>query len=536
VHVVTWGNDCTAQIVRELYDLPAGIVYMHNGGKFDVNFLWDYIDHTREASISNGRVIVCYIKCSDGWHEIRDSYKIFPAPLASYSKTEISYGKFEAGTCYEISSRNEIVIRELYKDEIVSYLKDDCAFLHDICSAFIAKFGKAYLTIGSCATAELKRFYDLGKKLTPELDADLRQFYFGGRVQCFEKGIIKGDIRSYDVNSMYPFVMATYQHPIGHPSPDNKRTISDDTFFLTVEGINKGAFIANSSSGKTFANTWGTFNTTIHEYNTAIELGLFVPHNILRTVDFPEHTNFEKFVSHFYAQRQAATDRMTTLDKYVEEWYAAKLEKDFNKNLLNNSYGKQAINPANYFRYKLTDGDTDLTCDWCAGKYCIEEGSYNDRQYECGGWHRDVYKIEQDLMFWKKPSQRVTLNNVAIGASITGAARSYLMRGIHAAVRPIYCDTDSIMCVGELQMPVHSSNLGAWKLEYTGDRLAVYGKKGYHLSASGKSLKQASKGAQLTASEIELVAAGGVVHYVQQAPCFLLGGNVAWIERNIRMT
>jgi hypothetical protein len=541
---VSWGENCTPEIVSSLYELPAGIVYMHNGGKFDINFLWDYVDKEREASISNGRVLSCYIKCRDGYHEIRDSYKIFPAPLASYSKTEISYAKFEAGFCYDIKTRKKVVIRELYRDEIVAYLKDDCAFLHDICSGFITKFGKPYLTIGSCATAELKKLYDLGPKFTRELDADLRPFYFGGRVQCFEKGIITGDVRAYDVNSMYPYVMANYWHPIGHPQPYNNREITEETFFLTVEGVNKGAFISSTKQGKTFEIESGIFNVTIHEYETALDLHLFETRNILRTVDFAQRSKFDLFVNPFYAQRQLATDAMKSCEKHSAEWKVYSLEKDFNKNLLNNSYGKQAINPANYYRYKLTNGDTDIRCDWCEGKYCEEVDEDGCRQYVCGGWHRDVYKVEQDLMFWKKPSERVTLNNVAIGASITGAARSYLMRGISAADRPIYCDTDSIVCVGELNMPVHSSNLGAWKLEYQGDRFAVYGKKGYNLSKIESkngidkrvNLKSASKGAQLTPSEIEEVAAGKVIHYMQAAPCFSLGGSASWIERDIRMT
>ena len=525
----SWGADCTAQIVQELAQLPSGIVYIHNGGRFDIHFLWDFLTQEREPSINKNRVVVCYIESADGYHEIRDSYKIFPAGLAEYKKTEIDYRKFEK-EC-----------REDHKQEILDYLDDDCIFLHQIVSAFIDKFGKAYLTVGSCATSELKRFYDLGEKFTPELDEDMRQYYFGARVQCFEKGIIAGDLRSYDVNSMYPFVMATYQHPLGHPSPHNNRCITDDTFFITVEGKNKGAFISRTKQGKTFDLEDGVFNVTIHEWNAALELGLFEPRNILRTVDFPAHGNFADFVQHFYADRQIATDRMERLkdagQKYSTEWYAAKLEKDFNKNLLNNSYGKQAINPANYYRYLVTGFDACLYVDWCERNNCCEVGSYESRQYACGGWHRCGFDDVSGRQFWRKPSQRVQLNNVAIGASITGAARSYLLRGISAADRPIYCDTDSIMCVGDLNMPVHSSNLGAWKLEYKGSELAVYGKKGYALfDAAGVCLKSASKGAQLTPAQIVEVAQGNVVHYVQQAPCFSLTGEVSWIQRNIRIT
>jgi hypothetical protein len=41
--------------------------------------------------------------------------------------------------------------------------------------------------------------------------------FFGGRVECF-KLVDEGEIASLDVNSLYPFVLATKKFPVGHPT------------------------------------------------------------------------------------------------------------------------------------------------------------------------------------------------------------------------------------------------------------------------------------------------------------------------------
>jgi hypothetical protein len=41
--------------------------------------------------------------------------------------------------------------------------------------------------------------------------------FFGGRVECF-KLVDEGEIGSFDVNSLYPFVLATKKFPVGHPT------------------------------------------------------------------------------------------------------------------------------------------------------------------------------------------------------------------------------------------------------------------------------------------------------------------------------
>src|ERR1700677_974061 len=143
-----WGDGCTQRIMSRLYERDPGIVYTHNLGKFDIFFILEYIDQTKPMLIIKDRIVQCYIRCSKGLHKLRDSLKILPFSLDTYQKTKIDYAKFERP------------VREEHKDEILSYLKDDCVFLYELCSEFVKTFGPA-ITIGSVAMKELKNFHDI---------------------------------------------------------------------------------------------------------------------------------------------------------------------------------------------------------------------------------------------------------------------------------------------------------------------------------------------------------------------------------------
>ena len=98
---------------------------------------------------------------------------------------------------------------------------------------------------------------------------------FGGRVECLQgPGKWNGLFRLYDVNSMYPHVMAEFSHPIGAEFFVDNR-ITDLTAFVRVRCTNHGALLARDTDGSITTNIAnGEFNTTIHEYKTALELGM----------------------------------------------------------------------------------------------------------------------------------------------------------------------------------------------------------------------------------------------------------------------
>jgi hypothetical protein len=55
--------------------------------------------------------------------------------------------------------------------------------------------------------------------------------------------------------------------------------------------------------------------------------------------------------------------------------------------------------------------------------------------------------------------------------------------------RPIYCDTDSIICEA-FGGNLHDTELGGWKIEAEGDYAAIAGKKLYAVFDNGKGAKE----------------------------------------------
>lgn len=488
-----WGNEnCTEKLVKALDDLEPGIIFLHNGGRFDVFYLLKYIDTKKPMLIIKSRIVVCYIKCKNGWHELRDSYKILPFGLSKYKKDEIDYKIFE---------RNKRSKPE-NKSLILSYLKTDCQYTWELCTQFLERFGN-YITIGGAAINELKKFHDIGERHNESTDDDIRSnYYVGARVECFQKGIIKGKINVYDVNSMYPYVMANCKHPIGFPSMETRK-VGKDTFFVTAEGTNYGAFPMRTKSGIRFDVEHGIFSVSIHEWKTALELDLFKPTKILRAVDYVDNITFDKFVNFFYEGRKKAIlekDKITDL---------------FFKYLLNNSYGKFSVNPNNFFDYKLTNIDEDIRND---------------------GWEPMTEMEDLGLTMWNRPARFGLRQNVSTGASITGAARAVLLYGIANAINIMYCDTDCIVANGLKNVKINDAELGAWKLETTGQEIAIYGKKGYAIFDGNECVKSACKGTKITPDEIRRAANGEIIEYRQDAPTFKLDGSAQFIMRHVQLT
>src|SRR5258708_6718223 len=241
-------STCVEKVRQFLEDgkIEPGIIYMHNGGRFDFFFLLDFFNG--RSTILNSRIVSALMPIGDGpkrfekgyRFEFRDSYAIMPFPLKDYWKGEIKI---------EWLSRE---LRDAHMGEIISYLRIDCVGLWDLCIGFQREFGD-HKTIASASFSELSKFHKY-EALPWRTDKEIRDsYYFGGRVQCFEKGVIEKPVTIYDVNSMYPYVMESKYHPVSWPvSCDTKvHGWKEDgsfnrenmrTFFLTVEGQNLGAF------------------------------------------------------------------------------------------------------------------------------------------------------------------------------------------------------------------------------------------------------------------------------------------------------
>jgi hypothetical protein len=539
------GPEYTIEPFLEHVDtLDPGIIYMHNGGRFDFFYLMEGFEG--RSIIINSRVVCAYRPAPGGGKhrlekgyrmEFRDSYAIMPFPLGAYAKDKISMDHLERPH------------RKKHWPEILKYLEGDCTYLWELCMGFQREFGD-FKTIASAAFAKLQEHHSYDK-LTSKQDESLRgHYYFGGRVQCFQKGVVERPVVIYDVNSMYPHVMSSVYHPTSWPvlvdrtirgwkpdgTPDKSKL---KTFFVTAEGQNQNAFPMRMPDGSVdFTQPEGVFHVSIHEWNLAVALGRFKPKRILSTYSYLAYAKFAAFVDHFYTARQEVTARFNahkvTCDLCGEhssisategaEGYCAIGKELVAKNLyykytLNSAYGKFGLNPTNYYNWVIT--------------------KTSEERPKGEGWTLDM--IAQAKFFvWKQPSLTPwNVKNIGTAASITGAARSILLKAIHHCKGVLYCDTDSLICetfgaeAGELD----AKKLGAWKAEGSGVLMGIAGKKTYVVyDDKGVCVKMAAKGGLLEPDEIMRVANGESILTFRDAPTFKLDGSVQFIERTIKRT
>lgn len=490
-----WGDDCVSRLVDYISRLDGKyIIYAHNGGKFDFFYLLPWLQNP--LKIIGGRITKAGFI---GNHELRDSYSIIPIPLKAYQKDEIDYKFFERDK------------REKYKADILHYLAGDCEYLFKLVSAFVDRFGFK-LTVGGAAMGKLKELHRIPPGNEAH-DKKFRPFYFGGRVQCFETGILKGEWKIYDVNSMYPDRMKNAIHPIGngYACPTDPRILPDGKlkgfgtrpYFARIIATNKGALPVRTKISLDFTSKRGEYFATSHEIETALKYNLIKIHSVIECFVPQQLISFGDYVEKYSAEKIAAKES------------GDKIAEIFAKLLLNSAYGKFAQNPDNYYEYKIINDISELNRE------------------EWRTW--DLYETHGDYQIWRKKAETKSYFDVATAASITGASRAKLMEGLALADTPIYCDTDSIIC-REFHGETDDKKLGAWKLEDEADTVAIAGKKLYAAFARGECVKLASKGARLEGRDVVELCKGQTVEWKNDAPAFSLSGGPKFVRRKISRT
>ncbi len=525
--IVIWNNDPN-RFVNELLAALSALtepytIYAHNGGKFDFMFL---ISRLRGKVSFKGRGIM---SAKLGIHELRDSFHIIPERLANYKKDKFDY--------QTLLKKN----RDKHRKKIIDYMVNDCIYLLDIVRGFVNEFGLK-ISIGQAAMAELKKEYKYGK-LGEVTDGRLRAYFYGGRVECLAgRGYFKGDYKLYDVNSMYPHAMARFKHPVSSSYEWRMSGgIRPKTCFIDLTCSNEGALVKRGENNETSANVeHGRFLTTVYEFKAAVELGLIADIKIHHYIDNMELTDFSKFVLPRYAARQETKRQLEDMENSgsmaTPLYFETKKQDIFLKLLLNNAYGKFAQNPRRFKESYITnDGE-------------MPPSGYEDQLQPA--FRNSVYNI------WEKPAPIRSFNNVGTAASITGAARSILMRAIHNAVDPIYCDTDSLICKELHNTPISSTELGSWKLEKSFDEVVIAGKKLYACKTYGKDgqgeqIKLRSKGVASGAKCFVNGEAAGVLDFDKllrivntdidlivraKAPTLMKTGKQFYMRRTIKAT
>lgn len=467
-----------------------GIIYGHNGGKFD----WLQADiiaefNTGSIKLINGRVASVKM----GSTELRDSWLCLPAPLAKFGQKD----DFD----YSMLLRGKAHLRGANKSKIEKYILQDCIALYNAMERFIGAHGFALTQAG----AALKAWEAMGgekRRYGAAHDARFRPYYFGGRCEAIEYGApLIGNFKMYDINSSYPAAMSG-EHCAGtdYFSSANYSSAHPSSFWI-VRGISNGALPVRER-GRNFYprdNSVRDYFCTGHEINIALE------NNLLDIIEarglVPRRfETFKPYVDRFFAERAAAKAAGDTVGDTISKIFS------------NSLYGKYGANPDEYKDYKIVGA--------------------GERE---AGWQYSQTLDAHDIL--ERPTAWPQHFDVAVAASITGQARAVLLDAMAKSKRVMYCDTDSILC--EEFGGVEGDKLGQWKKEADVKRAWIAGKKCYALELPDGKYKTAHKGISaldITVEDIKRAAAGEIIEIAKSAPNCKLDGSQKFFSRKIKKT
>ena len=461
-----YNNDLDSFFNYLKYKIEDGsILYFHNL-KFDGEFLFYWLfengfEHTQERKlqhkqfstlISNmGIFYSIRFKWEDKIITILDSLKLIPFKVSQIPKAfnlpiekgEIDYHK-KRPVGYEAD------------EEEVYYLKHDVKIVGDALRYFFDQ-SLNKMTVASNALTDYKltlkkNKYDICFPFLPE-DEILRKSYKGGVVQVNEKykDVDIGEGITFDVNSLYPYVMYAKKLPYGEPIHQEGKVEHDNFYNVSIQRL-----VCNFELKEGYLPTLQikkNYNFKPTEYLKSSE-GIDVPLT-LTSVDlemFLEH--YEVFnITYIEGWKFKSTDKL--FKDYIDKWIDVKNTSTIEGNaglrtiaklMLNSLYGKFGLNPNVQSKYPYYDKDGLV-------RYQLGEKETRDPIY------------------------------VPIASFITAYARQItLTAGQQNYNRFLYCDTDSLHLLGT-EIPanlwVDQVELGAWKVEGTFTRARFLRAKSY---------------------------------------------------------
>lgn len=474
-----WGEHCIDTMLHHLTARKC-IVYMHNGGRFDFHFFYQYAD---EILMIRNRI--AKMRINETW--FCDSFLLIPVALAASGQKQNDFD-------YKIL---EADLRETHKELIVDYLKDDCLALYGWIERFRELFGKQNLTLPTTALKQLRKLKYPVPALNDATDARFRPYYHGGYVGA-KRGRYKNMLH-IDINSSYPFAMMQ-QHPWGE-SHSISRTPQENNYFATIKTDANGWLPVRTPTGLSYPahGETETYHLTHWEIEAAEECGLVGKVEYVECINFPDTVDFIPFVEKFYEMKLQAE-----MDGDMDLRLFAKL-------LMNSLYGRFGINPRTFEKYEIT--------------------RYGDAPTEPGEW-RHCEDTAFDTTIWAAPDPSDKFVNVAAAASITGLARANLMRALQSVESPVYWDTDCIICRDPGDLPM-GDGLGAWAIEADYETVTIVKPKLYGGRTTAGKVKAAHKGVQLQLADIEALYTGAAVEWLNDAPSFSIKRAPSFVKRKL---
>jgi hypothetical protein len=369
--------------------------------------------------------------------EFRDSYKKVPMTVrraAEAWKLPISKGELDY-------KKHRPVGHQLTPEER-DYLHRDVSIMAFVMRDILAS-GATRLTVGSDALAEYKRLVDpnMFKQVFPvlsaDMDAEIRRALRGGWTygpEGLQKRVHTCGGIVLDVNSLYPFVMATRYLPYGEPQWVDGKVTPTANMPLTIFSITFTAKLKPNHLPCIQIKGTAMFGAT--EYLKEIK----EPTTLMMT-----NVDFDLYMEHYdmdiimYGGGWRFKAAQGLFETYIDKWSTIKAnskggKREIAKLHLNSLWGKYTMNPNVSGKYPEMDDE---------GIVQLKRGSKQERP--------PIY--------------------TALGCFVTAYARDITIRAAQANFDSFaYADTDSLHLLRKTVpegIEVDPTKLGAWKLEYT---------------------------------------------------------------------
>lgn len=458
------------EIFKPIYN--NGIFFFHNL-KFDGEFILYWLlkhgfAHTTEKRLNNGefstlitdmgKFYILKVRYNNITITFQDSFAIIPLSVAQMAK---AFGMDISKLHIEYTD---------HREEGGQLTDDDKEYItYDI---LIVQKGLQYffdqnlnkITLGSDALADFKSIIT-PKKFDrcfpkPAYDKDIRRSYKGGFSYVKEDiaGKTIGNGIVLDVNSLYPSRMYYCELPYGEGKYFEGEYIKDEVYNLYIQSITcifeiKENYLPTIQikNSRSFANNEYLKNSNGQEVLltlTSVDLKLFFEHYNVYNLEFHGGWKFKSSTEIF--------------KPFIDKWMAIKIEASRTGNLglrtlaklmLNNLYGKFALNPKVTSKIPYLDSEKDIV------RYHLADPT--DRE--------PIY--------------------IPVATFITAHARYYTISSAQKVYdRFCYADTDSLHLIGTdlPNLDIDDDKLGAWKLEKTFTRAKFVRQKTYIEEVNGK--------------------------------------------------
>ena len=374
-----------------------------------------------------------------------------------------------------------------FRDEAIKYCQLDCQSLHEVIVKFNELIFKEFkvnihnsLTLPSLAMRIYKVHFMPANsiyQIDSEIEQAIRQSYSGGAVDVYIPHNRKGPISKqltklfyYDVNSLYPTVMANMPMPFGKPIAfeGNIRLVENDAFGIfycniTSPALLKHPLLQRIIKGRGTVAGLGSWTGWISslEMDNAVKFGYTF--EILKGYQFETGDLFSGYVNKMYSLR--------------EEYPKPHAMNLIAKLLLNSLYGKFGMKVE---RTIVDIFNLNVDADKLALRRLLDTVAESIQDHVELGNNKYLFVRSALSDIMNDDTFHGSDVNIAIASTITAGARVYMSTfKNNPDFNLYYSDTDSIVIDRQLDDKLIGTQLGQLKLEHVINKAVFLAPKVY---------------------------------------------------------